>query len=307
MNVNRLEFFMTKHCTGRCKHCSVDFLLHSEDYPRENRRWREDVIKQMVELSDIESVLLFGGEPLLNNIAVSDVLMTVRDLGIPKRQIMTNAYFCRDLNKMERIVSRVIKAGANSFVLSVDAFHQETIDFKYVVKLLDLLEKYECDEIIIQPCWINNEDFVCFENKKTAQMMSYISENYRAVISPGNRVALEGRAMDHYKHYYDHLDQWESCENIPFMNDLRDVKRLRFMVNGDVTLCKAIKIGNVVTDTMEAMINAYENNAFPEVNILSNEGIKGLEEVLANPFPSIKPRDMSSCEYCYRLVEYSRR
>lgn len=62
-NLNRLEFIVTMACTGRCKHCSEG----SHDACKEHLDGgaMKDAIQAICNEHKIESLMVFGGEPLL--------------------------------------------------------------------------------------------------------------------------------------------------------------------------------------------------------------------------------------------------
>ena len=47
--------------------------------------------------------------------------------GIPVRQLITNGFFSRDGDRIKEAAGRLAQSGVNNLLLSVDAFHQETI------------------------------------------------------------------------------------------------------------------------------------------------------------------------------------
>jgi hypothetical protein len=50
------------------------------------------------------------------------------------RQITTNSFFSRNYAEIERVARIIAQSGANDVMLSVDAFHQETIPLEYVLQ-----------------------------------------------------------------------------------------------------------------------------------------------------------------------------
>lgn len=96
-DINRVEFAITHSCTSNCKHCSVGINKGSDKLDKYK------VANVLIELSkefQIESVMTFGGEPLLFYDIVFTIHKTAKDCGIPVRQIITNGYFTNDNEKI---------------------------------------------------------------------------------------------------------------------------------------------------------------------------------------------------------------
>ena len=124
-NLNKIEFVVTYACTGRCKHCSEGD--HSSCGERINPEIAADAVQKIAAEYDIKTVMTFGGEPLLYTDAVYAIMKTATELNIPKRQVITNGYFSKNGDKIREVAERLAACGVNDLLLSVDAFHQETI------------------------------------------------------------------------------------------------------------------------------------------------------------------------------------
>ena len=62
LHINRLEFVLTDHCTGRCKHCSVgERVAHPRREHHVPRQAAEQAIRFLADEYDMASVMTFGG------------------------------------------------------------------------------------------------------------------------------------------------------------------------------------------------------------------------------------------------------
>ena len=95
-NLNRIEFVVTMACTGNCKHCSEGD--HTNCAGSIDADVAVKAIRQVCEKYQIESLMTFGGEPLLYPETVYAVMKTASELNIPKRQVITNGYFFLPFN-----------------------------------------------------------------------------------------------------------------------------------------------------------------------------------------------------------------
>ena len=124
-NLNKIEFVVTYACTGQCKHCSEGD--HTSCGERINPQIAADVVEKIVSEYDIQTVMVFGGEPLLYTDAVYAIMNAAYERNVPKRQIITNGFFAKNTDKICDVAKGLAERGVNDLLLSVDAFHQETI------------------------------------------------------------------------------------------------------------------------------------------------------------------------------------
>lgn len=76
--------------------------------------------------------MTFGGEPLLYPEIVCKIHKAAKEMGIPKRDVITNGFFSKDENRIREVVSMLTESGSGNIALSVDVFHQETIPLEPV-------------------------------------------------------------------------------------------------------------------------------------------------------------------------------
>ena len=129
-NLNKIEFVVTYACTGRCKHCFEGD--HTSCGELIDPKIAADAVRKIAAEYDIKTVMTFGGEPLLYTDAVYVIMKTAKELNIPKRQVITNGYFSKNADKIGEVAERLAVCGVNALLLSVDAFHQETIPLDVV-------------------------------------------------------------------------------------------------------------------------------------------------------------------------------
>ena len=224
-NLNKIEFVVTYACTGRCKHCSEG--EHTSCGERIDPQIAADAVWKIAAEYDIKTVMTFGGEPLLYLDAVYAIMTAAKELNIPKRQIITNGYFSKNAEKIREITERLAACGVNDLLLSVDAFHQETIPLDVVKQFAS--EAKKCGiPIRLQPAWLRSATDDNSYNRKTREILDSfadmeISENEGNVIFP------EGNAMKYFAEYFT-----DSLPENPYVEDPRDVRCMSFEPNGDV-------------------------------------------------------------------------
>ena len=224
-NLNKIEFVVTYACTGRCKHCSEGD--HSSCGERIDPQIAADAVRKITAEYDIKTVMTFGGEPLLYPDAVERIMTAARELNIHKRQVITNGYFSKNGDKIREVVERLAVCGVNDLLLSVDAFHQETIPLCLVKQFAS--EAKACGiPIRLQPAWLVSATDDNPYNIKTREILDSFSD-MDITANEGNIVFPEGNALKYLAEYFTD----ELPEN-PYVEDPRDVRCVSFSPNGDV-------------------------------------------------------------------------
>ena len=224
-NLNKIEFVVTYACTGRCKHCSEGD--HSSCGERIDPQIAADAVRKIAVEYDIKTVMTFGGEPLLYPDAVYAIMTAASEQNIPKRQIITNGYFSKNADKIREDAEQLAACGVNHLLLSVDAFHQETISLDVVKQFAAEAEKCGIP-IRLQPAWLVSATDDNPYNRKTREILDSFAD-MDIPANEGNIVFPEGNALKYLAEYFTD----ELPEN-PYVEDPRDVRCVSFEPNGNV-------------------------------------------------------------------------
>ena len=258
LHINRLEFILTDHCTGRCRHCSAAEMIA---HPRKEHHVpvEESVraIRDLAGMFDMQSVMTFGGEPLLYPEVTCAIHRAATDCGIPKRQVITNGYFSKDEGRIREVAQALADAGVNDLLISVDGFHQETIPlegvraFALAVKAVGVKARYS-------PAWVVNEGFDCTENTRTREILAQLADT-GIPVGGGNDIFMAGNAIEHLSHYYPpaRLDMADCCGSMPYTEPLTNQSSLSIEPDGKVSVC-GFAIGNLCRDTMAEIVERYD-------------------------------------------------
>ena len=224
-NLEKVEFVVTYACTGRCKHCSEGD--HTACGERIDPQIAADAVRRIAAAYHIQTVMTFGGEPLLYPDAVCAVMTAAKDLNVPKRQVITNGYFTKSPEAIAAVAQRLAESGVNDLLLSVDAFHQETIP-------LDRAKAFAREAlnagipIRLQPAWLVSPDHDNPYNHRTREILEKFTP-MGIPVGSGNVIFPEGNARKYLAEYFTD----EIPEN-PYVEDPTDVKCVSFSPNGDV-------------------------------------------------------------------------
>ena len=258
LNIERIEFIVTYHCTGRCLHCSVgDMLGYCKDGHNVDGAAAADAIKRLKQMFPVTSVMTFGGEPLLCSDDVCSIHRAATEAGIAKKQLITNGYFSKDPVVIRNTVMQLADAGVNDLLLSVDAFHQQRIPFEPVYTFAE--EAIKCGmNIRLSPAWVVNKDYVNQYNAHTHELLARF-EKLDIHIGSGNDIFMAGYAAKNLAEYYPKpgLDMNQKCGSMPYSAPPTDVTSITIVPNGDVEICSFV-IGNIYREKIDDIAARYD-------------------------------------------------
>lgn len=242
-NLNRIEFVITLSCTGTCRHCSQGG--HSKGGAHIDGGIGAEVVRELCSGFEIESVMTFGGEPLLFADDVCCIHSAAKEKKVPKRQIITNGFFHKDEAVIEDVAVRLKESGVNDILLSVDAFHQETIPLE-PVKLFAKAVKAVGILLRTQPAWLVSEPDDNPYNRKTREILKEF-EQLGISASSGNVIFPAGNAVKYLKEYFKGNDVPEN----PYEEDPEDIRAICVSENGDVLG------GNIYRTNIMKIVDGY--------------------------------------------------
>ena len=240
--LEKIEFVVTYACTGRCKHCSEgEHTAHGE---RIDPLVAAEAVKKIAAEYDIKTVMTFGGEPLLYPDVVYAVMSAAKELNIQRRQVITNGYFSNKQERISEVAGRLYECGVNDLLVSVDAFHQETIPLAVVRSFVAEAVRLGIPTRI-QPAWLVSPEDGNPYNEKTRELLSAFAD-LGTHVSEGNVVFPKGNALKYLGEYF----TAERPKN-PYKEDPCNVKCVSFDPNGDVLG------GNIYKNDVMEIIKSY--------------------------------------------------
>ena len=242
-NLNRIEFVVTMACTGKCKHCSQGEHRSGDNI---DKAVAADAVRKIAAEYKINSVMTFGGEPMLFPETVCEIHKAATEMNIPKRQLITNGYFSKDEEKINRVAEKLGESGVNDILLSVDAFHQETIPLEYVSAFAKTLNENGV-HVRTHPAWLVSPDADNPYNKVTRDILvAFTAMGIQA--NEGNVVFPSGNALKYLSEYFDLSKETKS----PYWEDPMDVHAVCIGANGDIL------DGNLYRSKVEDILESYE-------------------------------------------------
>lgn len=225
-NLSRIEFVVTMACTGRCKHCSEG--EHTNCTGHIDKDIAVTAIREVCKHYKIESLMTFGGEPLLYPEVVCAIHSTAREMGIPQRDLITNGYFGKDFERIQEVVRNLEESGVDQILLSVDAFHQETIPLEPVKYFAECVAQSKIN-IKLSPAWLVSETDDNPYNIRTREVLGEFAD-LNIPIGNGNVIFPSGNALKYLGEYFAENVEYSN----PYEEDPMDIRTISFSPNGDV-------------------------------------------------------------------------
>ncbi len=212
-NLDRIEFVVTMCCTGRCKHCSEGD--HTSASPHIDPDFAVQAVKDICSKYHIRSLMTFGGEPLLYPETVAAIHRAAFEIGIPQRDIITNGFFSRNNDRIKEVARMLFDSRVERVMLSVDAFHQETIPLEPVEFFADSLKSAGV-YVEISPAWLVSESDDNPYNVKTVSLIGGFADK-GFDIGRGNVIFPQGNALKNLSEYFLNVDAPQNpYEESPF-------------------------------------------------------------------------------------------
>lgn len=224
-HLGKIEFVITYACTGRCIHCSEGDHLACGSHI--DKKIAADAVRKIAKVYPIQTVMTFGGEPLLHVDTVCEIHAAAREMGVPRRQIITNGFFTKDAGRIRETATALAAAGVNNILLSVDAFHQQTIP-------LDIVRQFAAEvkarDIIptLQPAWLVSMEDDNPYNVRTREVLNCFSD-MELPVGKGNVIFPAGNALKYLADYFG-----DTVPENPYVEDPYDVRSVSFDPDGEV-------------------------------------------------------------------------
>ncbi len=170
-----------------------------------------------------------GGEPLLYPEDVCKIHAAARDAEIAERQIITNGFFSHDTAQIRHVATALMESGVNNLLLSVDAFHQETIPIEPVLTFAKAIQSSGIQKFRVHPAWLVSEDADNPYNNETREILAVFNE-IGIPASDGNVIFPGGNALKHLNEYFDSNIKYVN----PYTRNPHDIRAICINPNGDV-------------------------------------------------------------------------
>jgi MoaA/NifB/PqqE/SkfB family radical SAM enzyme len=193
--VDQIEFVVTYLCNSKCSHCQLTEEEKSNVLPSHvDKDKAVEITRNVGRVYTPNSIMTFGGEPLLYPEIVCAVHEQAKKACIPIRDVITNGFWSTKAEKIQKIAQNLAKSGVNEVAVSVDCFHQEFIPLKIVEKAAASLVEAGIARVRWNPCWVVSRHHDNEYNRKTKAILQKL-RNLHVEEGEGNNVRPEGRAL----------------------------------------------------------------------------------------------------------------
>ena len=223
--LEKIEFVVTYACTGRCKHCSEGDHKSCGKSIKPEAAAR--AVRELTSAYHIRTVMAFGGEPLLYPKAVYAIMRAASECGVPNRQLITNGFFSKDQSRIEEVARMLTDCGVNDLLLSVDAFHQETILLATVTEFARTARGFGIP-VRLSPAWLVSPEDDNPYNRRTREILDSFAD-MDVTIGDGNVIFPEGNAIKYLAEYFD-----KTTPENPYTQDPCEIKCLSVEPDGGI-------------------------------------------------------------------------
>lgn len=304
MNIKALDFLLTFKCNAHCKHCCYRAGPERRGYIPSDR-----ALEWMGELNNIHplnGITIHGGEPFLYFDDMLIIIKKARELGIPQRWVITNAYWAQDQSIVNKKLRALKDAGITAITFSVDAFHQEHVPLKIIKTAIRSAVQYDLDTVVIDSYFLYNEENDCEYNQKTHKYVSNLNNiqnlKYNRFIA-----SIEGRAASLLvdNEYTQEEIPSGKC-NPPFWlgSSLQNPETIEIDWQGNITLCPGLSLGNAIKQSLPEIIENYNYREHPIIKIIVEKGPIGLYELAKTHGYHSNKKFVDECHLCYEMRKY---
>jgi hypothetical protein len=299
MNLKRLEFTLTRKCNSQCIHCQADASPLRKGVMQVKDAY--NYLAEATAVSDLESFMIFGGEPMLYPKRAIAIFKKASQFRIPKIDMITNGVWGKNKATAEKLATKLKTAGLNTINISVDAFHLQYIPLEYPINAALASLKAGIENITWNVAVIDSINATNEYGKKTAQILKSLQP---IGLEAGTvRIVPAGRAIQNLRQYLTPTSLYGPCEEEPLEgNTLTNPESITIEPSGSADICWNLPIGNAKRVPLKRLITEYDWRRNPITRILVEEGPVGLLKLPeARDYEFQEERYINKCHLCTEI------
>jgi len=299
MNLKRLEFTLTRKCNSQCIHCQADAsplrkgVMHVKD--------AYNYLAEATAVSDLESFMIFGGEPMLYPKRAIAIFNKASQFRIPKIDMITNGVWGKNKATAEKLAIKLKTAGLNTINISADAFHLQFIPLEYPRNAALASLKAGIEDIKWNVALIESINATNKYDKKTAQILKTLQPI--GIEANTFKIVPAGRAIQNLRQYLTPTSLYGPCEEEPLEgNTLTNPESIAIEPSGSTNICWSLPIGNAKNVPLRQLITEYDWQRNPITRILVEEGPTGLLKLPeARDYQFQEEQCINKCHLCTEI------
>ena len=299
MNLKRLEFTLTRKCNSQCIHCQADASPLRKGVMRVKDAY--NYLAEATAVSDLESFMIFGGEPMLYPKRAIAIFNKASQFRIPKIDMITNGIWGKNKATAEKLAMKLKTAGLNTINISVDAFHLQFIPLKYPRNAALASLKADIENITWNVALIESINSSNKYDKKTAQILKTLQPI--EIDANTFKIVPAGRAIQNLRQYFQPTTLYGPCEQEPLEgNTLTNPESICIEPSGSADICWSLPIGNAKSTPLRQLITEYDWRRNPITRILVEEGPTGLLKLPeARDYQFREEQYIDKCHLCTEM------
>jgi MoaA/NifB/PqqE/SkfB family radical SAM enzyme len=258
-------------------------------------------LDEAVSVSNLESFMVFGGEPMLFPDRAINAFEKAHKQSIPKISMLTNGVWGKDLAKAEELACRMKKSGLNILGISVDAFHSQFIPLEYPKRAALASIQAGIADVTWNVAVVESLSGENKYDKKTARVLKLLEPV--GIEAHVHKVLPVGRAARNLRQYFKRESLRGPCVGDPILeNALTSPECITIEPSGEVSICWNLAIGNAKQKPLNQIICDYEWKRNPVIRTLVEEGPIGLvEDARRKGFRFRSAQYVNKCHLCIEV------
>jgi MoaA/NifB/PqqE/SkfB family radical SAM enzyme len=222
-------------------------------------------------VSNLESFMVFGGEPMLFPERAIAVFEKAHQLGVPRIEMITNGVWGKDKVEAREWAAKLKAAGLNNVNMSVDAFHAQYTPIECPQNAALALLKAGVEGIKWNVAVVESVDAENMYDKKTKQILKKLEP--LGLEANFVKIMPVGRAAENLRDYFQHTSPGGACEGEPLIgNNLTNPDSICIEPSGSVDICFNLAIGNAKEAPLSRIISEYDWQKNSIIRTLVQEG-----------------------------------
>lgn len=264
----------------------------------------EDINKylnEVISISNLESLMVFGGEPMLFPDRTIAAFEKAYEHRIPKIEMLTNGVWGKSGQKAKEVACRLKKSGLNVLGISVDAFHQQFIPLEYprsaaLASIQAGIANVTWNVAVVES--LNGKNKYDRKTAKTLELLEPVG-----IEAHVHKVLSVGRAARNLRRYLKRESLEGPCIGDPILeNNLTSPECITIAPSGEVSICWNLAIGNAKQKPLNQIIRDYEWKKNPIIRTLVEEGPMSLvKQARKKGFRFQKAKYVNKCHLCIEV------